>query len=41
VGCMWGVIGVGNLCCVGHGSLKNRGSTPPQIIGFFSCFLML
>ncbi len=29
-----GVIGVGNLCCIGQGSLKNWGSNPPKVIGF-------
>ncbi len=35
VGCAW----VGNLCCIGQGSLKNRGSTPPQSYWFCKKFL--
>jgi hypothetical protein len=31
---MRGVVGVGNLCCIEQGYLKNRGSTPPQVISF-------
>jgi hypothetical protein len=35
---MWGVVGAKNLCCIGQGSLKNWGSTPPQVIGFLDVF---
>ncbi len=35
---MWGVVGAGNLCYVGQGSLKNRGSTRQQLIGFLDVF---
>jgi hypothetical protein len=32
---MWGVVEARNLCCVGHGYLKNQGST---CYWFFRCF---
>jgi hypothetical protein len=35
---MWGAVGVGNFYYVGQGSLKNQGSTPPQVIGFLDVF---
>jgi hypothetical protein len=38
VRCMWGVVGVENLCYIGQGSLKNQGSNTPQIIGFKNVF---
>ncbi len=38
---MWGVVEAWNLCYIGQSSLKNQGSTPPQVIGFLKHFLML
>ncbi len=29
-----GVVGAKKMCCVGQGSLKNRGSTPHKLVGF-------
>jgi hypothetical protein len=31
---MWGVVGVGNLCCIEQGYLKDQRSTLPQVISF-------
>jgi hypothetical protein len=38
VGRMWGVVGARNLCYIGYDSLKNWGSTPPQVIGILDVF---
>jgi hypothetical protein len=35
---MWGVVGAGNLCYTGQGSLKNQALIPPQVIGFLDVF---
>ncbi len=32
------MVGAKNLFCVGQVSLKNRGSTPPQVVGFLDVF---
>jgi hypothetical protein len=35
MGCMRGVVGVGNLCYIGHSHVKDWCSTPPQVISVF------
>jgi hypothetical protein len=34
VGFAWGVVGVGNLSCIGQSSLKTEGSTSLQVTAF-------
>jgi len=35
MGCMWGVVGPGNLCYIGQNHVKDWGSTPPRVISVF------